>query len=96
MRFTGSLSTVAPINAVKSGFAYFRSGPMVPSMFGDTYMSFEDCNAIEIVVRGDGRGYILNVQTDSMQPEDLYQSFVYTRGGPFWQTIRIPVVSTAC
>jgi NADH dehydrogenase [ubiquinone] 1 alpha subcomplex assembly factor 1 len=60
-----------------------------PSLLGKTYMDVEDCNAIEVVLRGDGRGYILNIQTDSLQPEDLFQSFIYTRGGPYWQTIHV-------
>ena len=42
------------------------------------------------MLRGDGRTYIANIQTDSTQQEDLYQAFVYTRGGPEWQTVQIP------
>ena len=37
-----------------------------------------------------GRTYIANIQTDSTQQEDLYQAFVYTRGGPEWQTVQVP------
>ncbi len=91
-----------PPKVLKSGFAYFRNRQLIvswssvkpnshlkPSLFGKTYMDLEDCNAIELVLRGDGRTYIMNIQTDSLQPEDLYQAFVYTRGGPYWQTIQV-------
>lgn len=28
--------------------------------------------------------------SDTTQQEDLFQAFVYTRGGPSWQTVQIP------
>lgn len=46
-------------------------------------------DGIELKVRGDGRSYVFNMQTTSMQPEDLYQAFVYTRGGPDLQTVQV-------
>ena len=46
-------------------------------------------NALELEVRGDGRPYIVNIQTSSLHQEDLYQAFLYTRGGPAWQTVQV-------
>lgn len=59
------------------------------TIFGETYINLHEYNALELVLRGDGRGYIMNIHTDTLHPEDLYQTFVYTRGGPFWQTIHV-------
>lgn len=62
-----------------------------PSLFGATYLETGLTNdALEIACRGDGRTYILNVRTDGLGPEDVFQAFLYTRGGPHWQTARIP------
>lgn len=41
-------------------------------------------------LRGDGRSYICNLQTDGLRDDDLYQYFLYTRGGPDFQTFYIP------
>ncbi len=60
-----------------------------PSLLGASFHDLNLYNALELTLRGDGRTYILNVQTDGMQPEDMYQAFVYTRGGPSWQIVRV-------
>lgn len=91
-RFSGVLNTDLPPDTQRSGFAYFRSKLLLQTIFGEQYMDMRDYNAFELVVRGDGRVYCMNVMVDSMHPDDLYQTFIYTRGGPFWQTIQIPVV----
>lgn len=58
-------------------------------MFAKEYLDMQNHNALEFVLRGDGRGYIANIQSSSLHDEDLYQAFLYTRGGPHWQTIRV-------
>ena len=62
-----------------------------PSLLGATYHDISAYNALELELRGDGRTYILNLQTAGLQKEDLYQAFVYTRGGPEWQTVQVRV-----
>lgn len=46
-----------------------------------------DVSGLEFEVRGDGRVYICNIHTDGLQQEDLFQSAIYTRGGPLWQKV---------
>eukprot|EP00730_Choanoeca_flexa_P005638 TRINITY_DN11990_c0_g1_i5.p1 TRINITY_DN11990_c0_g1~~TRINITY_DN11990_c0_g1_i5.p1 ORF type:complete len:277 (+),score=51.69 TRINITY_DN11990_c0_g1_i5:94-924(+) len=60
-------------------------------IFDKGYLDMGDCNMLEFVLRGDGRAYIANIQSTSLQEADLYQSFLYTRGGPSWQTIHVPL-----
>ena len=52
-------------------------------------------NYTELVlrVRGDGRTYMLNIQTYQEFDifwHDLYCFPLYTRGGPYWQEYRVP------
>jgi hypothetical protein len=44
-------------------------------------------------VRGDGRTYMINVQTNTdfdAHWDDLWHYPLYTRGGPYWQEYKIP------
>lgn len=60
------------------------------SLFGEVNYDLSEFNGLEIELRGDGRTYIANLHTSGFRDEDLYQAFVYTRGGPLWQTVQIP------
>lgn len=48
-----------------------------------------DYDGIVMRVRGDGRTYALNVQTQSIRDDDIHQSFFHTRGGPLWETVKV-------
>ncbi|EGD78984.1 hypothetical protein PTSG_01955 [Salpingoeca rosetta] len=93
VRFSGNLSTKLPSNAdvVRSGFCLLRTQRPKPKLFGDTYIKLGTHNAIEFEIRGDGRAYIANLQPDTYREEDLHQATIYTRGGPHWQTVQIPL-----
>ena len=91
--FTGTLSTHVPDGSGidYSGFAAIRSKPIV-GLFNQVEiidLSIYDC--IEIKYRGDGRPYFINVQTKSMvNTNDVYQAFLFSKGGPHWEVERIP------
>eukprot|EP00040_Diaphanoeca_grandis_P041872 m.263682 g.263682 ORF g.263682 m.263682 type:complete len:292 (-) comp51583_c0_seq1:30-905(-) len=90
--FQGVLSTKAPADKalVRSGYCYLQSKTKTPTLFGESFTDLSIHNGFELEIRGDGRVYMLNIRTDGMQREDLFQCGIYTRGGPLWQTIQIP------
>jgi len=48
-----------------------------------------DYDGIVVRLRGDGRTYTLNVQTKGIRDDDIHQSFFHTRGGPYWEIVRV-------
>ena len=53
----------------------------------------DNFDTIEIRLRGDGRSYFFNLQPESYNsPDDLYQAFLFTRGGPHWEIIRVTIL----
>lgn len=56
---------------------------------GATLHDLSEYNGLELQLRGDGRAYMLNIQTDGLQQDDIFQAFIYTRGGPSWQTVHV-------
>ena len=77
-----------------TGFCAIRSRPKIGlfNKIETTDLSFYDC--IELIYRGDGRPYFVNIQTESMMlienKYDLFQGFLFTKGGPYWERERIP------
>ncbi|XP_017386482.1 complex I intermediate-associated protein 30, mitochondrial [Cebus imitator] len=50
-------------------------------------------NTLYLRVRGDGRPWMVNIiqDTDFIQRKNqLYSYFMFTRGGPYWQEVKIP------
>ncbi|KNC82208.1 hypothetical protein SARC_05506 [Sphaeroforma arctica JP610] len=92
--FRGTLSTAVPATMKNSGYCALRSKPLADKselfkIRGNHDLS--DFDSLEIRLRGDGRAYAVNIQTDGIQEQDLYQTFLYTKGGPDWETVRLPL-----
>lgn len=96
--FHGILDNRVPDDGVthRSGFAAII-GPTRPrdSLFAiENHWDWSRFNTLEIKFRGDGRKYavVLNTgtYTDDMSYYDTHGYPLYTRGGPYWQTYRIP------
>ncbi|KAK6180769.1 hypothetical protein SNE40_008761 [Patella caerulea] len=55
---------------------------------------FEPFNCLVLRVRGDGRHYLLRLGVDAhfdVYWSDEYHYHLYTRGGPYWQIVKIPL-----
>lgn len=49
-------------------------------------------NTLHLRVRGDGRPWMINIASEtyfSHQKDDIYCYFLYTRGGPYWQEVKV-------
>ena len=45
-------------------------------------------DAFQLRVRGDGLKYLINVQSLGLaRKDDIWQCFLFTRGGPEWENI---------
>lgn len=96
--FKGVLDTRVPDDGLtmRSGFAGII-GPSAPRdklIVLDTYWDWTRWNTFEIRFRGDGRKYniVINIASYASDQEayDLMFYPIYTRGGPYWQTLRVP------
>ncbi|KAL0603068.1 Complex I intermediate-associated protein 30, mitochondrial [Plecturocebus cupreus] len=50
-------------------------------------------NTLYLRVRGDGRPWMVNIKQDTdfvQRKNQLYSYFMFTRGGPYWQEVKIP------
>lgn len=95
--FKGYLSLQAdPKNTMeRTGYVAMRTKPKgaegwFPNLFDNHTYDLSNHDAIEIKLRGDGRTYICNVSCFTHQPEDMHQAFLYTQGGPKWETVKVP------
>jgi NADH dehydrogenase [ubiquinone] 1 alpha subcomplex assembly factor 1 len=105
-RFHGSVSLRLPrdpANAMRgAGYAGFRTADRRGTMFGGRFWNVDPYAYLALRVRaddGDGpaaaaappRPFLVNLQTDSIEPTDLHQHRLYMRPGAGWQTVLIPL-----
>ena len=58
--------------------------------FEKSRLDLSEYDAFELRVRGDGRRFIANIGAPSLaRKDDIWQCFVYTRGGPEWENIQV-------
>lgn len=93
--FNGAVTASLPVDGriKKAGYASVRSWRHTKSFKRDAYMDWSCYNTLVMRVRGDGRPYMINIGTEGFFDitwNDIYHYVLYTRGGPHWQTTRIP------
>ncbi|XP_010164621.1 complex I intermediate-associated protein 30, mitochondrial [Antrostomus carolinensis] len=91
----GTLNTEVPRDGETkySGYCSMRAKPPMGSFARKKYYDWSNFNSLYLRVRGDGRPWMVNIYTDpyfSHQKDDLYNYFMFTRGGPYWEEIKIP------
>uniref|UniRef100_A0A3B3E0U3 Complex I intermediate-associated protein 30, mitochondrial n=1 Tax=Oryzias melastigma TaxID=30732 RepID=A0A3B3E0U3_ORYME len=78
-----------------SGYCTVRSKqPLVGASFDrKKHHDWSSFNSLHLRIRGDGRPWMINIAAEtyfSHQKDDIYNYFLYTRGGPYWQDVKIP------
>ena len=57
-------------------------------MFVSGRIDLSEYDALELCIHGDGRPYIVNIQSPGLaRKDDLWQIIMYTRGGVIWENI---------
>ncbi|KAM8921381.1 complex I intermediate-associated protein 30, mitochondrial [Pelodytes ibericus] len=93
--FYGNLSTEVPRDGETrySGYCSMRSKPVLGALNRRLHYDWSNFNTLHLRVRGDGRPWMINIITETyftLQKHDLYNYFLYTRGGPYWEDVKIP------
>ncbi|XP_029454475.1 complex I intermediate-associated protein 30, mitochondrial [Rhinatrema bivittatum] len=91
----GTLNTSVPHDGETrySGYCSMRSKLPQSAFNRRKHHDWTNFNSLYLRVRGDGRPWMVNVGTEmyfSHQKDDLYNYFLFTRGGPYWQDVKIP------
>ncbi|XP_061649986.1 complex I intermediate-associated protein 30, mitochondrial [Phyllopteryx taeniolatus] len=91
----GTLSSTPPRDGETrySGYCSMRSKQPLASFDRKKHYDWSSFNTLHLRVRGDGRPWMINIATEtyfSHQKDDFYHYFLYTRGGPYWQEVKIP------
>ncbi|XP_077587675.1 complex I intermediate-associated protein 30, mitochondrial [Stigmatopora nigra] len=76
-----------------SGYCSMRSRQTLGSFDRKKHFDWTSFNTLHLRVRGDGRPWMINLAAEtyfSHQKDDVYNYFLYTRGGPYWQDVKIP------
>ncbi|XP_006616637.2 complex I intermediate-associated protein 30, mitochondrial [Apis dorsata] len=94
--FHGILNTtpVKDGETTDSGYCNITTIPKFKSFYRIDEYDWIEYNEIVLRVRGDGRTYMLNILQKNLKFTEvnnfIYHYFMYTRGGPYWQIVRIP------
>ncbi|KAF2349324.1 NADH:ubiquinone oxidoreductase intermediate-associated protein 30 [Trinorchestia longiramus] len=93
--FTGFLNTKVPKDGklFHTGYCNMNSVPPSKSFGRPLHLNWGNYTHLVIRCRGDGRSYMLNLGAPGrfdVSWNDMFHYPLYTRGGPHWQTYRIP------
>lgn len=91
----GTLSSAAPQDGESSQSGYCAMISRVPRGAFDRKKSYDwsQFNTLYLRVRGDGRPWMVNIREDTdfvQRSNQMYSYFMFTRGGPYWQEVKIP------
>ncbi|XP_069861941.1 complex I intermediate-associated protein 30, mitochondrial isoform X1 [Dipodomys merriami] len=91
----GTLSTEAPHDgeSSQSGFCTMMSRIPRGSFERKQPHDWSWFNTLYLRIRGDGRPWMVNIRQDTdfiQRSNQMYSYFMFTRGGPYWQEVKIP------
>lgn len=93
--FTGYLDNRTPKDGkvLHTGYCNIRSPKAVKSFQRISYYDWSAFSHLQMRVRGDGRTYMINIGMDGFLDltwNVIYNYALFTRGGPYWQSVKIP------
>lgn len=93
--FKGILSTRVPKDGQMhyAGYCVMRSKRPTKSFGRKSFFDWSQYTHMVIRCRGDGRSYMINLASSGFFDvtwNDMFSYVLYTRGGPHWQTYKIP------
>lgn len=93
--FSGVLSTRLPKDGklAFAGYCNITTTPKYKSFCREIAHNWTPYTHLILRIRGDGRCYLLNLSTSDMFDltwNDMYQYVLHTRGGPYWQYVKVP------
>nr|XP_050857924.1 complex I intermediate-associated protein 30, mitochondrial isoform X1 [Vespula vulgaris] len=93
--FSGQLDFRIPKDGkiINAGYCALKTATFRKSFKRETRLDWHLYNHLIMRVRGDGRTYMINIGTKGLYDinwNDLYNYVMYTRGGPYWQYVKIP------
>ncbi|XP_004380705.1 complex I intermediate-associated protein 30, mitochondrial [Trichechus manatus latirostris] len=91
----GNLSSEAPQDGESGRSGYCAMISRVPRGTFERKKSYDwsQFNTLYLRVRGDGRPWMVNIREDTdiiQRKNQMYSYFMFTRGGPYWQEVKIP------
>ncbi|KAG5973906.1 hypothetical protein E4U58_003972 [Claviceps cyperi] len=91
-RFHGRISTFLPDKNPKierTGYAAFRTPDQRPTLFGRSVWDIDPYLYLALRIKSDGRAYLVNLQTQSVEKSDLHQHRLFAQNPGQWETILI-------
>ncbi|OXA60119.1 complex I intermediate-associated protein 30, mitochondrial [Folsomia candida] len=93
--FQGFVNTRPPKDGrVKyAGYCIMKSNDIVKSFKRRAHMDWSNYTHLVMRVRGDGRSFVINLSVAGFYDitwNDVYHYVLFTRGGPYWQFVKIP------
>lgn len=94
-RFYGTISTKLPPNkpeVQRSGYAGFRTADRPATIFGKSLWDIDMYTYLALRIRtppAASSSWLVNVQTESLDPTDLHQHRLYARRPGEWETVLI-------
>ncbi|GBN16040.1 Complex I intermediate-associated protein 30, mitochondrial [Araneus ventricosus] len=76
-----------------AGYCGIKSIRKTKSFLRDDWYNWNAFTHLEMKVKGDGRNYMININMGmyfDITWFDMYTYVLHTRGGPYWQVVRIP------
>lgn len=91
----GTLNSEAPQDGNNSQSGYCAMISRIPRGAFERRLSYDwtRFNTLYLRVRGDGRPWMVNIKEDTQyiqRKNQMYSYFMFTRGGPYWQEVKIP------